>query len=82
MTLKEQLDRHKANFISRVPPETLEIMRRATDDLRKSGIMDSVVKVGDRAPDFTLPNAQGDMVSLKDLTERGPLVITFYRGVW
>lgn len=38
--------------------------------------------VGTPAPDFSLPNAFGRPVRLSDLTARGPVVLTFYRGAW
>jgi hypothetical protein len=38
--------------------------------------------VGDRAADFELPNAQGHPVHLADQLDRGPVVLTFYRGAW
>jgi peroxiredoxin len=50
--------------------------------LRRSGILDRVIKVGAPIPEFTLPNARGEKVSSADLHSRGPLVMTFYRGVW
>ena len=41
-----------------------------------------VLRVGDKAPDFTLQDAStGEMVSLADLLGR-PLVIIFGRGTW
>ena len=39
-------------------------------------------KVGDKAPDFSLPNPDGKPVGLKDYTTRGPVVVIFYRGFW
>ena len=41
-----------------------------------------VLKVGDKAPDFALPNGDGKTVSLSDYTTRGPVVLVFYRGFW
>jgi peroxiredoxin len=38
--------------------------------------------VGEEAPDATLRNADGEDVSLADLYEKGPVVVTFYRGGW
>ncbi len=38
--------------------------------------------VGDKAPNFTLINASGDKVSLYDELEKGPVVLTWYRGAW
>jgi peroxiredoxin len=39
-------------------------------------------KVGDRAPDFTLPDQLGRQVSLAGELEQGPVVLIFYRGEW
>jgi AhpC/TSA family len=82
MTLQEKLDTIREKSKSRVPPETQAIMRRSIDDLRAGGIMDRVARVGQRAPEFALPNADGRTVSLGELLARGPLVLSFYRGRW
>jgi hypothetical protein len=82
MKLQEKLDALRKSFEKQVPPEALEIMHRATDDLRNSGIMDRAVKVGDKAPDFTLRNTGGREVSLSQLLSKGPVVLGFYRGRW
>ena len=42
----------------------------------------NALKVGEKAPSFELPNAEGNLISLDVLLEKGPLVITFYRGDW
>jgi hypothetical protein len=66
----------------RIPPERRAIMQRVTADLRASGIMQGVLRVGDRMPDFSLPNAAGTLVSSADLRARGPLVVSTFRGSW
>ena len=40
------------------------------------------LKVGEKAPDFTLSNATGKPVSLSELLQKGLVVIKFYRGEW
>jgi peroxiredoxin len=40
------------------------------------------LKRGDQAPAFALPNAKGQTVLLEDALQQGPVVLTFYRGVW
>jgi hypothetical protein len=40
------------------------------------------LKVGDKAPDFSLPNPDGKLISLGEYTSRGPVVVIFYRGYW
>jgi len=82
MSLQETLNRIKAEFEARQPMEALDIMHRATDDLRRSGIMNTFLRKGDKAPEFTLPDQTGTDVSSKELLGRVPLVVSFYRGVW
>lgn len=40
------------------------------------------VMVGDKASDFILPNAFGNLISLSDCLKLGPVVLKFYRGEW
>ena len=82
MSLQDKLDKVKKEFEADAPPEALAIMHRATHDLLNSGIMERTLKAGDRAPGFTLPNEQGQMVASSELLLRSPLVLSFYRGVW
>ena len=82
MTLQEQLDRLREASKARIPAEARAVMERSVEDLRTSGIMSRITKVGQPAPDFTLPNAAGDKTSLAELRARGPVVLSFYRGRW
>jgi CRISPR/Cas system-associated exonuclease Cas4 (RecB family) len=82
MALQEKLDAMREMSKTRVPPEARAVMERSVADLRASGIMTRVAKVGQAAPDFTLPNADGRPVGLKELLTRGPVVLSFYRGRW
>ena len=43
---------------------------------------DTALREGDRAPDFELPDARGQLVRLNTLLLDGPVVLTFYRGAW
>jgi len=36
------------------------------------------LKVGDRAPDFTLPDTEGKPITLSKLLERGPVILAFF----
>jgi peroxiredoxin Q/BCP len=38
----------------------------------------ATVKVGDKAPDFTLPDTEGKPVTLSALLEKGPVILAFY----
>jgi hypothetical protein len=82
MALEDTLRGIREASAKRVPPDKAEIMHRATEDLRASGIMERVIKVGDKLPPFALPNAYGQDVRSADLLAKGPLVLTFFRGAW
>jgi len=65
-----------------------ETAPRADGPTEQAGAIDAEVAanralgVGDRAPDFALPDATGETVRLSDLLLDGPVVVTFYRGAW
>jgi peroxiredoxin len=82
MTLTEQLDARKARFVEAAPPERVAAAEGAIADVADSGILERAINLGDKAPDFTLPDALGDSVSLYEQLEKGPVILTWYRGSW
>jgi peroxiredoxin len=87
MSLQNKLDAMRDDFengrFPLVPTrDQLETMSQATQSLIDSGQVDYALKAGDTAPEFTLEDAGGKSLSSQDLLVRGPLVATFYRGVW
>ena len=64
------------------PAELQAVMDQATAELAASGMADGFLQVGDAAPDFVLPDALGNAVTLADLRAQGPVVLSFYRGAW
>ena len=78
MTLKAQLKEFDAS--RKRPPEVTAILRRGIEEVRASGA--AGLRIGDRAPDFALPNQRGETVRLSERLSRGPVVLNFYRGVW
>jgi hypothetical protein len=78
MSLREQLAQFDAS--RNRPPEVKAIIRRGIDYTRESGA--AGLRIGERAPDFALPNQRGETVRLSDRFSGGPVVLSFYRGVW
>jgi len=70
MKLQEKLDAYKKGFLKKVPAEALSIMKRATEDLSNSAIMDQTVKIGQKAPDFELKNVDGKDVVLSEQLQK------------
>ena len=82
MSLEEKLAATRAASAGRIPPDRQAIMHRATEDLRKSGILDRIVPVGAKMPEFELANHDGRRVSSRELLDGGPMVLSFFRGSW
>ena len=82
MALKEKLEEIKAGFKEQADPEVIEKMNQATREVREQGLTSQVLKAGERAPEFTLESTGGAPITLTGLLALGPLVLTFYRGVW
>ncbi|AJQ94504.1 peroxiredoxin-like family protein [Gynuella sunshinyii] len=87
MSLQDKLDAFKADYEAGKPPysvpySVIETMHRATAELIASDAAQKALKAGDKAPAFTLNDPDGKPVSSTDLLRQGPLVVTFYRGVW
>jgi len=82
MTLKEELDARRAQFLQTAPKEKIDGYQRGVDELAASGAAARAVQKGEQAPDIALPNAKGATVKLSALLARGPVVLTFYRGGW
>lgn len=81
-TLKEELDQRRTMMRRFVPAATQAINDRVIEELRQSGAADRALKVGDKAPEFTLPDVAGKPVSSAELLKQGPLVVVFLRGRW
>lgn len=87
MSLQDKLDAFRVDFKAgkppfNAPPEIHPVMERATAELIASGQAGRAIKAGDRAPSFKLKDQDGNDVSSAALLVKGPLVVTFYRGVW
>lgn len=79
--LKEQTDAKIAEGRKKNP----EFMKGVDDIIIEAKAFqqgDKAIKIGEKAPNFELPNALGAPISLSNLLIEGPLVITFYRGSW
>ena len=80
--LQQQIETLLAQLAEQLPAEVLAELSKSITTLVQTGIAQQSVKVGERAPDFTLPDAFGKPVALSDLLKHGPVVLTFYRGEW
>lgn len=82
MSLEKKLAEVRKSAQERIDPDALAVMHGATRKLIESGRAEEAVGAGDRLPSFELPDTEGRSVSSQNLLDRGPLVVTAYRGVW
>jgi hypothetical protein len=82
VSLEDKLAAVREGAAKRIPPERLTIMLDATERLRRSGILEHVIKPGAQAPDFTLNDQTGSAVALSARLAAGPVVMSVFRGFW
>ena len=66
----------------KLPAEALAVIVATNKELADSDALARALKTGQIAPNFALPDALGNTVSLSELLASGPVVVTFYRGHW
>lgn len=81
-TLASALELRKVNFNEKADSTTKKKYKEGLDAVINSGILESAKNIGDIAPNFTLKNALGENVSLKNYLDKGPVVLIWYRGGW
>ena len=82
MGLTEQLNELKQQLGREIPREILMEIGRFVKELVQSGIEKTSCGAGDKMPSFSLPNVSGRLVSSGDILAVGPMVLSFYRGIW
>ena len=81
-TLAEDLDDFVKQYLEKTPKNVQNDYQKSIDELQQSGILEQALNIGDTAPEFVLPNAVGDNISLYDSLLSGPVVLVWYRGGW
>jgi peroxiredoxin len=75
--LREQLEQINAQ----IPEPIAQRITAAIAEVDASGAVPGLA-VGDQAPEFSLPDALGRAISLRERLSVGPVVLVFYRGKW
>jgi len=80
-SLLDEMKQYQENFRQKVPIEIQKLMDQAIKDLSETNLAKGLT-VGEQAPDFTLLDATGTLITLSDELKKGPVILTFYRGAW
>ena len=82
MTFKQDLQSQRDRSAAKFGPDRLAITEAETAALAPLIDARKHPRVGDRAPNFVLPDALARAVDLSDRLANGPVVLNFYRGGW
>ncbi len=70
------------SFRKAFPAELSALIEQGAGEISALDFIERAKKPGDRAPAFALTNQHGAVKRLDDYLAEGPLVLTFYRGLW
>jgi peroxiredoxin len=79
--IKDELEAYTADLIGRVGVESAAVLFDGQVGQANLAVS-AALRKGQRAPAFELPDVQGKLIALRNLLDRGPIVLTFYRGGW
>lgn len=81
-SLRERIAAWSAEHAAEFPEEVRELFAHKTEEVVRSGILEASLAEGESAPSFSLRDSGGNTVSLENALERGPVILSFYRGTW
>ncbi|MCA1055806.1 AhpC/TSA family protein [Rossellomorea aquimaris] len=79
--MRQQFDEYISAFKQKASTDVQDKMSRAIEELESSD-QGKGLSIGEKIPFFTLPDATGNEVSIQNLLQKGPVILTFYRGGW
>jgi peroxiredoxin len=81
-SLKSQLNDFKEKWSNTVELAVSATFQKGIDELIEQNITSKVSKKGNVAIDFTLNDAKGNPISLREKLKNGRVILTWYRGGW
>ena len=81
-SLADKLQAFRAAMFQRMSVRDLDAWHEGEAQLLASDAAAGALQAGDAAPDFSLPDQHGRVVSLADRLAQGPVALFFNRGGW
>jgi protocatechuate 3,4-dioxygenase beta subunit/peroxiredoxin len=82
MSLEDELEARRQRAYAQRSPEERKVRAAAVTAVANAQTAERALREGEPIPRFRLPSIEGGLVDASLLVERGPLVISFYRGGW
>ncbi|MEM9630962.1 MAG: peroxiredoxin-like family protein [Pseudomonadota bacterium] len=80
--LNQQIRDTIQQFRDNLPAELAAKIEQGAGEISALDIIGKALNVGNSVPDFSLSNQTGEQRNLANYLQQGPLVLTFYRGLW
>ncbi|KAG7338505.1 alkyl hydroperoxide reductase [Nitzschia inconspicua] len=81
-TFQEEMNEIMEAFYAIVSEEDIREYQRFVESISQRKIAEGALQPGSKAPDFEMEDQDGEMVILRELLKKGPVVLVFYRGKW
>lgn len=81
-SLNAQLQAFKSSVFDRADADTAKALRQLEAESRAETTQAGGLSVGDRAPDFTLKDCEGQPHHLAKYLSQGPVFVLFFKGSW
>lgn len=81
-TLAQQIAELNHNLAQQVPSEVLELFKRSIEELKIQNLEADTLVIGQTFPGFKLANAANKSIELKELLQKGKVIVAFFRGNW
>ncbi|MGW8956428.1 peroxiredoxin-like family protein [Paenibacillus sp. NPDC055715] len=79
--LQRELNAAKAHMEKMLPQKMVDVFEKTIQKIGDSNTANGL-SLGTKAPDFSLPDYTGRVITLSEETTKGPVVLIFYRGHW
>lgn len=77
-----QIEQLNHELSSQLPQDILNAFGSSVEDLKTKNIEDNSIQVGQKMPEFLLPNAYGEKIHFTQILKKGKMILAFYRGSW
>ncbi|UKB83282.1 AhpC/TSA family protein [Chryseobacterium sp. MEBOG06] len=81
-TLSMQIEKLNSELFPQLTQETLKVFGQSIQDLKTKSIEQKSIQIGEKIPEFSLPNAYGEMIDSSEILKKHKMILVFYRGGW
>ena len=82
MRFLDKLAELRSSSCEQLPTPELAVMARTVARLRRAGIQEKCLQVGETVPDFEFLDQENNVRRLYEVLKKGPAVLNFFRGFW